>query len=418
MKILYLNQQFQTPAGGSISRGYEFMKLLAHRGHEISILCSGIDTEPELAVKPGRISSENTVDELHCVSVAAGWGSPMAITKVSKYQRMLGFLKFSRVAAKVGRRLQRPDIVMASSPPLPVGLAGRKIAQHHGVPYVFEVRDPWPSALINLQLLSNPGVIAWMRWMERRIQSAASACIALSPPIRDELIEQGFSADRVVVVPNACDLGLFGASVDRAEVRRKLGIGDRFTAIYFGAMGLANGLDYLLDAAKHLKELGQDDIAVLMVGAGGERERLAERITKEQLGNVVLRDPVSRSEIASYVAACDVGLTIIRPSVESPTWSPNKLFDCLAAGKPAVINVKGWLKELVESNNVGRMTSPTDPTELADALIELASNPALCSKLGTNARQLAENEFSREKLAIRMEQALLDLAQHYEPAHA
>lgn len=391
------------------------MRCLAQRGHDVTVLCSGIETEPRLTVAAGKKSAIHDVDGVRCVSVAAGWGSPMAITKVNKFQRMLGFLKFARVATRVGRRLECPDVIIASSPPLPIGLAGRKLAQHFQTPFVFEIRDPWPQALISLKALNNPVVIAWMRWMERRIQSSADACIALSPPIRDGLVEQGFRGDRITVVPNACDLGLFGMPVDRTELSNKLGLNDRFTAIYFGAMGMANGLDYLLDAAKHLKEKGQHNIAILMVGTGGERDKLANRIADERIDNVILHEPVSRNEIAQYIGACDACLTIIRPSVESPTWSPNKLFDGLAAGKPVVINVAGWLKELLEKHNAGRAVHPTDATELANTLVELAASSTLCATLGDNARRLAESDFAREQLADRMEQALLELVEQHEP---
>ncbi len=334
----------------------------------------------------------------------------MAITNIHPYRRMLGFLNFARVAAKIGKTQPRPDVVYASSPPLPVGLAGRRLARHFRVPFVFEVRDPWPQALIDLGALRNPAAIAWLRKMERRIYKRADHFVALSPGIKQAILSgkmQDIDERQVTVVPNASDLQLFGPHWDRSAGRAKLGINDEFAVIYFGAMGMANGLDYLLDAAKILKQRGNQRVKFLMVGTGGSRNHLEERIRREELGAVRLMEPVPRTELPELVAACDVCLTIIRPSTSNPTWSPNKLFDSLAAGRPVVANVEGWIAELIRHNDCGRVTDPKAPASLADVLEELANDANLCRTLGKNARQLAENDYSRDKLAKRLEGALL-----------
>ena len=101
-----------------------------------------------------------------------------------------------------------------------------------------------------------------------------------------------------------------------------------------------------------------------------------------------------------------VCLTIFRAANEN-TWSPNKMFDALAAGRPVLINVPGWLGETIENNQCGRCLDPHHPETLADALEELAAKPQLCKEMGKNARTLAEREFDRNKLAGMLENVLL-----------
>ena len=423
VKILFINQQFQTSAGCSISLGYEFVKYLQRFGHDVSVLCSGIATEEALALEPGRAFGTTEVDSIRCTRVAAGWGSPIAITNIHRYRRMLGFLNFARVAAKIGKTLPPPDVVYASSPPLPVGLAGRRLARHFRVPFVFEVRDPWPQALIDLGALRNPVAIPWMRRMERRIYTSADHFVALSPGIKQAILARDgktkFIDERqVTVIPNASDLQLFDPRLDRTVGRAKLGLNNEFAVIYFGAMGMANGLDYLLDAAKILKQRGNGRVKFLMVGTGGGRNHLEDRIRREELGNVRLLEPVPRTELPELVSACDVCLTIIRPSTSNPTWSPNKLFDSLAAGRPVVANVEGWIAELIEGHDCGRVTNPYQPQSLSNVLEELAADAELCRRLGSNARQLAENDFSREKLARQLEGALQQACSRFGHADA
>jgi glycosyltransferase involved in cell wall biosynthesis len=83
------------------------------------------------------------------------------------------------------------------------------------------------------------------------------------------------------------------------------------------------------------------------------------------------------------------------------------MFDALAAGKPVLINVPGWLGKTIEANHCGRCLDPYRPETLANTLDELSTNPKLCLEMGKNARALAEREFDRVKLAARLENVLL-----------
>ena len=218
----------------------------------------------------------------------------------------------------------------------------------------------------------------------------------------------------MTIIPNASDLGLFRPDLDGSLPRERLGLGDRFTAIYFGAMGLANGLEYVIEAARILAERGKDHIAIVLHGDGGKRSELEKMARNYKLNNVVFSNLVpDKTEVAQIVAGCDACMTIYR-SAREHTWSPNKMFDALAAGKPVLINVSGWLGDMIEENNCGRRLDPHRPEMLAEALEELASNPELCREMSTNARSLAEREFDRTKLAQRLENTLSEVVQEYQ----
>ena len=406
MHILYMHQHFQTRHGFTGNRSFEFSKQLIARGHQVTMICSGIDNEPRLSVPAGKKYFVTEISGIQVVPIAAANANPLKITRMSGYRRMLQFLHFARLATTVGKKLARPDVVFASHTPLTIGLAGRDLAGHFRVPFVFEVRDLWPQALINIGVLRNPLVIAWLRRMERRIYRAADHIVALSPGMKAGIVATGIPSERVTVIPNASDLDLFRPDLDRRPGRDRLRLGDRFAAIYFGGMGVANGLDYVLDAARVLQRRGEQRVVLVLHGHGGCRSELEAQAARDQLTNVVFSDPVpDKGLVAQCVAACDVCLTIYRASKEH-TWSPNKMFDALAAGRPVLINVPGWLRETIESNDCGRGVSPEDPCELADALQQLVDDPATCQRWGHNARALAEREFAREKLAGQLEQVL------------
>ncbi len=87
------------------------------------------------------------------------------------------------------------------------------------------------------------------------------------------------------------------------------------------------------------------------------------------------------------------------------------MFDALAAGKPVLINVSGWLGETIEQNHCGLCLDPARPEALADALGKLSREPDLCRRMGENARALAERQFDRSVLAAQLEEVLLAAAQ-------
>ena len=407
MHILYMHQHFTTRRGYTGNRSYEFSKFLLERGHKITMICSGVENEPRLSLEDDQVFKQVEIDGIQCVPIRAANANPLTITKHSGYRRMLGFLEFVRVAKRVGRTLDRPDVVFSSHTPLTIGLAGISLARHFRVPHVFEVRDLWPQALINLGVLKNPLVIAWMRYLERKIYKASEHVVALSPGMKEGVVASGvIDADDVTMIPNASDLDLFNPDLDQAFGRERLGLGDRKAAIYFGGMGMANNLEYAINAAKLLQDRGRDDIAIVLHGGGGRKAAHQQQVEELGLNNVIFSDPVpDKAVVAQLVAACDICMTIYRASKEH-TWSPNKMFDGLAAGRPILINVPGWLGETIDNNQCGYSVDSENPEALANALEKLADDDALRETMGRNSRALAEREFSREKLAGKLDNVL------------
>jgi len=407
MRILYIHQYFASRKGRTGTRSYEFSRYLAGKGHEVTMITSGL-ANAEFPVCAGKLFCEYEADDIRVISVAGGYNDPHLGTAKSGWQRMLEFYRFARVASQAGRTLEAPDVVFATHTPLTVGLAGMVLSRYFGVPFVFEVRDLWPEALVNVGALSNPAAVWWLRRLARRIYRRADHIVALSPGMKDGIIKTGIEPEKVTVIPNASDLDLFCPDLDGSASRRRLGLGERFAAIYFGAMGLANGLEYVIEAARVLAERGRDDIVLVLHGSGGKRDDLKALAQRYGLANVVFSDLVpDKEEVARIVAGCDACMTIYRAAKEH-TWSPNKMFDSLAAGRPVLINVPGWLGETIEQNDCGRYVDPQHPETLVDALEELSRNPERCRQMGRNARALAERQFDRRILAARLEEVLLD----------
>ena len=408
MHILYIHQYFATRQGRTGTRSYEFGRHLVGQGHTVTMITSGL-ANAEFPAPEGKPYGRYEIDGIDVVAIRAAYNDPNIGTALGGFRRMRQFYQFARVAARIGKTLEKPDVVFATHTPLTVGLAGIALSRHFDVPFVFEVRDLWPEALVDVGALTNPAAIWWLQRVARKIYRHADHIVALSPGMKAAIVRTGTAPEKVTVIPNASDLDLFRPDLDGSAARARLGLGDRFAAIYFGAMGLANGLDYVIEAARILAERKQDQIVLVLQGGGGKRDELKALASRYNLQNVVFGDLASKGEVAHIVAGCEACLTIFRPG-KNPTWSPNKMFDALAAGKPVLINVGGWLDETIEGNHCGRSLDPRHPEALAGALVELAAAPELCAEMGRNARALAERQFDRRLLARRLETVLVEVA--------
>jgi glycosyltransferase involved in cell wall biosynthesis len=289
---------------------------------------------------------------------------------------MLAFAHFALGATLAALRGPRPDVIYASSPPLTTALPALVAAARWRAPLVFEVRDLWPEAPIQMGALRNPLAQRLARALERFVYARSSRLIALSPGIHARL-----PAHKSVLVPNAADLDLFDPSAPR----------DAFLVSYFGAMGEANDLTAAVEAARLLP-----DVPFVLMGDGKRREELERGAPP----NVVFREG-TKADVARLAAESAACLTLFKDVPVLATNSPNKLFDTLAAGRPAIVNMDGWMRELVERNDAGLYVRAGDARDLADKIAWLRDHPDEAERMGRNARALAEREFSRDDLAAR-----------------
>jgi glycosyltransferase involved in cell wall biosynthesis len=309
-------------------------------------------------------------------------------------RRFAAFLKFVFGAIRLSSKLKKTDIIFATSTPLTVGLVALWLKWRRDIPFIFEVRDLWPEAPIQLGVLRNV-LFKWCATtLEKTIYKAAVEIIALSPGIEAGVVEKAPGA-KVVMIPNMADIDFFQAGALKPDTKEKFTIG------YFGALGLANNVDYIIEIAKACKYCNMP-VRFIVAGEGARMQFLEENVEKFGLENVELVGLQDRVGIRTLIANVDACLTTFLAVPVLETNSPNKFFDALAAGKLCLVNTKGWLKDLVENNACGVYVDP-DRADLFPAEIEpFIRNRAMLQAYQQNALLLGKNQFSREKLATRV----------------
>jgi glycosyltransferase involved in cell wall biosynthesis len=390
VRILYLHQFFMTRAGGGGTRSYEFARHLVAAGHEVTMITAG---------------ESRDVEGIEVVGVGGAYSDYMRATGMGYGRRAAAFGRFAAGATTAALRARSPDVVFATSPPLTIAMPAIAAARRHHAPLVFEVRDLWPRAPIEMGALRNRGARRAAEAMERWAYRAAAHVVALSPGMAEGVAAAGVPADRITVIPNASDLDLFSPAVDPGDLRERLGLGDSFVASYFGTMGEANDLTQVVEAAALLRERGENGVAFVLQGEGKRRAGLEDEVRRRGLDNVILLPGADKESAARLAAASNACLTIFKDVPVLATNSPNKLFDTFAAGRPAIVNTDGWQRELVE-RGAGLFARPGDPADLADQVLRLRDDPALAKRLGEGGRRLAEEEFDRKLLAERLRNVL------------
>ncbi len=394
MHVAYIHQHFSTKQGTTGTRSYEMSQRLIAAGHRVTMICGQYDVSDVGKAATGEVA-ELEVDGIRVQCIPEPYSNRMGFAR-----RVLAFGRFARAATKIVSRLDA-DLVFATSTPLTVGLPGMKAARRLGVPFVFEVRDLWPELPVAMGIVRNPLLRWYLERMERRIYFAASHIVALAPGIKEGICRTGYPASQVSMIPNSSDLDLFRPDDGSLDDDPRFGSPGDFRLVFTGAHGLANGLDAVLDAAAELKRRGEAGIRFVFIGKGGQRERLMQRSRQEGLdGLVSWMESIPKHDLARVLPRMDVGMMILKnvPAFYYGT-SPNKFFDYIASGLPVLNNYPGWLAGMITENRCGVVVPPDDPRAFADAIVYLRDHRQEASDMGRRGRELAEREFSRDKLA-------------------
>ncbi len=386
MKIIYLHQYFKTPAEPGGTRSYWIARELNSRGHEVTMISGSSNIKKRKEVK--------NIDGIRVIYLRVPYDNSMGI-----FNRFLAFVRFMIGSTLVALKQKNVNLVIATSTPLTIGFPALVLNWIKKVPFLFEVRDLWPEVPIQMGALKNPVLKKIAIAFERKIYSKAKHIVALSPGMKDGVIANGVPSEKVSMIPNMAKIDQFWPRKVDYAVYDKYNINkDTFKIIHFGAMGLANGLEYIIDAADILKINNINNIEFLFVGDGSVKKKIKDEVKQRELSNISFLGKVPMNEMSEIVNACDISLVTFANLPILTTNSPNKLFDSLSAGKPIIVNSNGWTKEMVEKYECGFYVDGNKPEHLANLVKKIKSERAVIKKLGENSRKLAETKYDKSIL--------------------
>lgn len=381
MRVLYLHQYFRKPLDGGAIRSYYLAKALVDSGANVDLITSH---------NHDNIRVEN-VDGINVHFLPVKYDNRLSFLK-----RIIAFFSFMRMSYNYSKRLKNIDIVYASSTPLTVGFTALLLNKFYNIPYHFEVRDLWPEAPIQMKAIRNPLFIWFLRRIEKLIYTNATRIVALSPGMKEGVVDIIKEEDKVVVLPNMSDCKYFNLEPKNSKNSFYFGASDKFVVSYIGAIGEVNNLDSLLDVALECKKQDFKDVVFLIGGRGSKLKELKVQASKLELDNVRFVGFLNRIEVQNLLNVTDASFISFDSKPILETNSPNKFFDSIAAGKVCIVNNKGWIKDLIENNKIGFYYSKNQPKAFVEKLKLYVNDLVTLNLAKSQARKLAEQEFSRE----------------------
>jgi glycosyltransferase involved in cell wall biosynthesis len=413
VNILYVSQYFPPEMGAPAARVSELSAHWVKAGHTVTVL-TGFPNHPTGVVPPTyrwKLWRLVWVETNDGIKIVRTWLLPFP--NRGRVRRTLNYVSFFLSACLTGSFLHRPDVVIATSPQLLVGLAGRWIARRKHAPFVFEVRDLWPESLIAVGL-SHSG--SWFNHLLRRIADflyrKCDLVVLVSPAFKDFLVDQySVEAAKIVVVENGVETDLFTP----VGIRATLGTQGKFVVAYIGTIGMAHGIETMIQAALELRTKLPDTV-FLIVGEGAGKERLTSLAAEHQLRNLMILPQQPREKIPEIIRASDVCLVLLKKSDVFKTVLPSKMFELMACGRPVILGVEGQASTVLLDSGGGICIEPGNAAALAGAICLLHDDGALRQKLGSAGREYVVKKFSRgqkaaayiqvlEKLLIRSERS-------------
>lgn len=401
MKIVYLHQYFNTPAMPGGTRSFEMARRLVAAGHEVNLVTSRREAGP--AADGWEVTEE--------AGIKVHWFPVPYSNHMGFLERVRAFLRFAVAAARKSASFEA-DIVFATSTPLTIVLPGLFAAWRRRVPLVFEVRDMWPAVPIAMGYLNNYMLRMGAHWLEWIAYRRSCHIVALAPGMREDIIATGIAPDKVTVIPNGCDVDIFGAEllIEAAAVRAAHPwLKQRKLVLFAGTFGRANGVGFLVQLAAEMHTL-DPEVRFVVIGDGAERGQIADaaRAACVLETSFFMLPAMPKTELAAWVAACDFTVGLFSgPRVLWKDAVQNKFFDSLSAGKPVACNFAGFQSQLAVERGVGLIIPPDNPQAAANQLHDKLNDAAWIATAATRARELARNEFSRDRLAVQLESVLL-----------
>lgn len=402
-----INQYASTPQTGMGGRHYYLARELAKQGHRVYLVAAGYS---HLLHEPPAMAGKVELRPQDGFNLV--WLRMPPYPAAHSKRRVLNWFRFAGRLLRLPRFIaQRPDAILYSSPSLPGYLAARRLARHYGVPLTFEVRDLWPLTLTELGGYSprHPFII-FLQWLEDRAYRTADRVVFNLSNAGEHLRQRGADPARCHWLPNGYAEDEFAAdpapaAALPAAIRRRLPP-NKFLVGYVGTLGLANGLDSLLAAAETLA--GHDDLAFVLVGGGGEKERLLRQARAKGLTNVIFLDPIAKVLVPSMLRRfqlCFIGWR--RQALYRFGIGANKIPEYFAAGRP-VLHAYSGQADPVALAGAGLTVPAEDAAAIARAVLTFKEMPATQRRLmGERGRAYAARHYEYGALARRLSEIML-----------
>ncbi|MDF5714028.1 MAG: glycosyltransferase family 4 protein [Rhizonema sp. NSF051] len=394
MRILIYSYNYYPEPIGIAPLMTELAEGLVKRGHQVRVV-TAMPNYPERRIYESYRGKGYVTEYKNGVQIQRSyiWTRPQP----NLLDRLLldaSFVITSFLPALIG---WRPDVILATSPSLPVCLPTALLGWLNRCPVILNLQDILPDAAIQVGLLKNKLLIHLFTALEKFAYHTATKISVIADGFVDDLHSKGVSDSKIEQIPNWVDINFIRPlPKENNAFRAAHNLNGKFVVLYSGNIALTQGLETVIKAASTLRHI--PDIAFAIAGEASGLQRLQTACLECGADNVLLLPFQPREQLPEMLAAADVGLVVQKKNVISFNM-PSKIQVLLACGRALVASVpdNGTAARVIRQSGGGVIVPPEDHDALAQAILDLYKHPEKVKTLGYNSRQYAVEQYAFEQ---------------------
>ena len=412
--VLFLTLVFAPDGVSTAVLMSELAQELHQQGHHITVLT----TTPHYNVDP---------DARHQQPLHKRWGGLLyqseyhgltvyhatIPTKGSRVgARLLDYLRFHLISTWAGLTLTKQvDVLFVPSPPLTIGLSAWLLSLFKRAPFIYNVQEIYPDVAVKLGVLTNPTLIRLLEAMERFIYRRAQKITVISDRFAQQLRHKGVPDHQLAIIPNFVDTEFITPQPRQNAFSAAHNLDHKFVVLYAGNIGLTQGFESIMAAARALQEIPA--IHFLIVGDGTRRTWLEAELQREPAPNVTLLPYQARSAVPLIYATADLCLVPLKKGTAHDTF-PSKIYTIMAAQRPVIASTddQSELADLVHRADCGWVIPPDDAPSLEQTIRTAYEQPALTQHKGHNGLTHVQTHYARRAVVQQYNTLLRELTQH------
>lgn len=386
MRILVLTQFYPPESCAASSRTAAVTAALVSAGHKVRVVTaypsfpSGAIAEGYRAWRP-QLELRDDIEVLRVPTYA----SP----RLRAADRLLNWASVSigaTIAALASRF--RYDCVYVTCPPVTLALPALAAAKIRRCPLFVDVRDSYPDVAVKMGAWQeDSAIVRVVSAVVRNLYAASDAVSTVTATVKEEVIARGADPQKTFVAPNGFD------SVEPRERSLFGRTPKEFVVAFAGNIGMAAGIDVVLEAARVLRD--SPDIRFVLAGDGAGFHDLKLRQEAYGLKNVLLLGAVDRPDAMAVLRDADLCVVPLKKGIHDSL--PTKLFDALYMGRPVLVAGDGEAGDFTRRSNGGWSVPAEDPIALAQAIRNAEADRAACRSAGSSGRSYVVANWDRAR---------------------
>lgn len=401
VRILFLSHFYPPEMGGAAARVSGLAKWLVQFGHDVTVI-TGYPNYPLGKIYPEYKNKKKKIESIDGVKILRARVLPVSYG--SFLIRLLNYFTLFFTAFWISIKKRNSfDIIIASSPPLTIGMLGFILSKIYKIPWIFDIRDIWPDVAVEAEMIRQNGIIHKLsKKLADYLYKQATHITPVTESKLAKISDGDIDISKISIVHNGVDFDIIN-NTKQNDRYGELRLENKFILSYAGLIGIAQGVNAIIETAIKLKDV--EDIHFIIVGEGVEKQSLQDRVIKLGLNNITFLPNQPKESIPSLLTLSNIAII---PLVSNKLVDavPSKLLEAWACKLPVILIAGGEAADTVVKAQGGIVVSPNDIEGIKTAIIKLKKSQELRNNFAINGYNYVSRNFDRELLAKELEKVI------------